>query len=136
MADKEIFAKDRGITGILGAFKAFQTIGMNSFEVSSVSKISGENQRNNKILNAQKQEIVKAYKNRNFSWKSRVGISKTFFKIKKFLAIPEHSAKKSVLNTEELATIYHFPVNIINKSSLIKKTSSKRAEPPLDLPVK
>ncbi len=40
----------------------------------------------------------------------------------------------SVLNIEELATIYHFPVMTV-KAPLIKKTESRRAEPPPRLPV-
>jgi len=135
VADKEIFAKDRGITGILGAFNAFKAIDLNSFEVSPVSKVYEKNWKGNKILDAQKQEVIKAYKGRDFNWRARIGISKIIFKIKKFLTLPERSVEESILNTEELATLYHFPVNMI-KASLIKKTSSKKAEPPLDLPVK
>ena len=135
VADKEIFAKDRGITGVLGAFNAFQSMGLNNFEVSSVSRVYGKNWKGSKILDAQKQEVVNAYKKRAFKWRARVGVPKIIFKIKKFLTLPERSIKKSILNTEELATVYHFPVNMI-KASLIKKTSSKRAEPPLGLPVK
>lgn len=40
-----------------------------------------------------------------------------------------------VLNTEELATIYHFPA-IEVKAPLVKKAESKRAEPPFSLPTK
>jgi hypothetical protein len=38
------------------------------------------------------------------------------------------------LNTEELATLWHFPVNQV-KAPLVKKTEAKRAEPPIELPV-
>ncbi len=38
------------------------------------------------------------------------------------------------LNTEELATLWHFPTIAI-KAPLIKKSESKRAEPPVGLPV-
>ncbi len=43
-------------------------------------------------------------------------------------------APRCVLNTEELATIYHFPAITI-KAPLVKKTESRRAEPPTGLPV-
>lgn len=43
-------------------------------------------------------------------------------------------APPSVMNIEELATIYHFPVVQV-KAPLVKKTESKRAEPPVSLPV-
>lgn len=39
-----------------------------------------------------------------------------------------------VLNIEELATLWHFPVEQV-KAPLIKKTESKRAEPPFGLPM-
>jgi len=39
-----------------------------------------------------------------------------------------------VLNTEELATLYHFPISIV-QAPLLKKTEAKRAEPPFKLPV-
>jgi len=94
-----------------------------------------KNLESNKILDLRKQEILKAYKKRAFSWSVKRGLPKTVSKIKKFLTIPGTKPGKSILNTEELATLYHFPVNMV-KASLIKKTSSKRAEPPLGLPVK
>ena len=39
-----------------------------------------------------------------------------------------------ILNIEELATIYHFPILTI-KAPLLKRTEAKRAEPPFRLPV-
>lgn len=38
------------------------------------------------------------------------------------------------LSTEELATLWHFPVLQV-KAPLVKKTEAKRAEPPIELPV-
>jgi hypothetical protein len=40
----------------------------------------------------------------------------------------------SIMNIEELATLYHFPVLTV-KAPLVKKTESRRAEPPVYLPV-
>lgn len=39
----------------------------------------------------------------------------------------------TVLNVEEMASIYHFPI-ITTKAPLVKKTESRRAEPPARLP--
>lgn len=44
-------------------------------------------------------------------------------------------ASPYIFNTEELATLYHFPT-ILEKAPLVKKTESKRAEPPSRLPVR
>lgn len=43
-------------------------------------------------------------------------------------------AKPYVLNIEELATIWHFPLPFV-KTPLVQKAGAKRAEPPLGLPV-
>ena len=47
---------------------------------------------------------------------------------------PCKGAPLNILNTEELATLYHFPVVAV-KAPLLKKTEAKRAEPPFKLPV-
>jgi hypothetical protein len=47
---------------------------------------------------------------------------------------PPYQRTPFVLNTEELATIYHFPGKVAETPSL-GKIGSKRAEPPPDLPV-
>jgi len=39
------------------------------------------------------------------------------------------------LNTEELATLYHFPMETV-KAPLVKKTDAKRSEPPTGLPTR
>lgn len=43
-------------------------------------------------------------------------------------------APRRILNTEELSSIWHFPTITI-KAPLVKKTESRRAEPPVGLPV-
>lgn len=40
-----------------------------------------------------------------------------------------------VLNTEELASIYHFPSRILTPSSLVPRIESKKGEAPLELPI-
>ncbi len=47
---------------------------------------------------------------------------------------PPHARKPFVLNAEELATIYHFPGQVATTPTL-KKIESKKAEPPIDLPI-
>ena len=39
-----------------------------------------------------------------------------------------------ILNIQELATLWHFPLPLV-KTRLLKKTASKRAEPPINLPI-
>ena len=39
-----------------------------------------------------------------------------------------------ILNTEELATIWHFPLPFV-KTPLLQKAATKRVEPPINLPL-
>lgn len=47
---------------------------------------------------------------------------------------PVRGAPLYILNTEELATVFHFPSRLV-KAPLLKKTEAKRSEPPIGLPV-
>lgn len=40
-----------------------------------------------------------------------------------------------VLNTEELATLWHFPIESVVKAPLIQKAPGRKAEPPSSLPI-
>jgi len=42
--------------------------------------------------------------------------------------------KRSILNTEELATIYHFP-SLVVEAPLLRRVPSKKGEPPAGLPI-
>src|SRR3989338_3563245 len=63
--------------------------------------------------NWKRRKIVRAYKARS-NWRGHIGY---------------------VLNVEEIATLWHFPVAEAVKAPLIKKAESKRAEPPHELPM-
>jgi hypothetical protein len=45
-----------------------------------------------------------------------------------------HNAAKPVLNIEELATIYHFPLNVVSTTEL-EKIESRKGSPPASLPI-
>ncbi len=47
----------------------------------------------------------------------------------------QYGGPKYVLNIEELATLWHFPVMTV-KAPLVKKTEAKKAEPPRGLPIR
>ena len=52
---------------------------------------------------------------------------------KRYITRSNDGADKSILNIEEMATVWHFPI-ITTKAPLVKKTESRRAEPPASLP--
>lgn len=79
---------------------------MNQFHILSRNAIVPQG------LYAGSKEFVEAFKKRKLKFK----------------------AKPYVLNIEELATVWHFPLPFV-KTPLVQKAGAKRAEPPLGLPV-
>lgn len=135
LAPKNVFSKDRGITGVLSSFNTVNTLNMNGIKVEK--KVFSSTKRPHKV-DASKESILEAYQKRSFHWKIKPkGMKRIIKKTAQFLAIePKSKVKKTILNTEELATLYHFPVLVTNKSPLVRKTGSKKGEPPFSLPVK
>ncbi len=111
LAKAEVFNPGKGVAGFLGALNQFNTLDMNGFKTHNSFKVGTyyifKKHRTNKISN----RILSAYRERS-SWQG---------------------GPTCVLNIEELASIYHFPVITVG-APLIKKTSSKKAEPPFNLP--
>jgi len=114
VAKKEIINKSRIAYSVVGFIKQFNTNTMQSLkpEFSRVGISSSiwlwKTARNN----ARKNRLLSAYSGRS-NW---VGMSNFH------------------LNTEELASLWHFPVSEQVKSPQLKKTDSKRSEPPANLP--
>lgn len=115
LAEKEVFDTHRAVPGILGALNQFNTLDMNGFKPDNFVKTqpSPLDFFPVKKMNKMKKELMRGYKSRSSS----------------------RGSNPYVLNIEELATIYHFPVVSV-EAPLIKKTGSKRGEPPFSLPVK
>ncbi|MBU4369739.1 hypothetical protein KKG58_03180 [Patescibacteria group bacterium] len=133
IGEKQVFSRDRGVIGVLSAFNAVNTLDMNGLEPEKRTVIPQRPKR----VEKKKTAIKKAYQERARYWRREPkGLTRILKTIAKFLAIDfKGYRKKNILNIEELATLYHFPVVGISPP-LIKKTGSKRAEPPFSLPVK
>lgn len=134
IAEKKVFSKDRGVVGVLSAFNAVNTLDMNGLEPEKKTVTSRRPQK----IEGKKTAIIKAYQKRARYWKAEPkGLTRILKSITKFLTIDKllENKKKNILNIEELATLYHFPAVSVSPP-LIKKTGSKRAEPPFGLPVK
>lgn len=114
IAKKQVMSKARIVNPFIGAIKQFNTNNMQSLKPES--KKVGVNgalwwfkaSRNND----RKGRLVRAYRNRS-NWAGTANFH---------------------LCTEELASLWHFPHSLQVKSPQLKKTETKRSEPPANLP--
>lgn len=116
VARKEVFFKNRGVVGFLGSINQFNTLDLNGFKPDDQAKTSKPMLFGARRLAKKQMRLMHAYKTRS-----------------RFIG-----AKNFVLNTEELATLYHFPAANIKTGAtirLVQKTGSKRGEPPIRLPL-
>ena len=101
------------VMGLLGAFKQFNSLDLNGFGVAMVTDFDYPWQDYKNIRkNALKKAIFNRYKRREFS----------------------DDYSPFVLNTEELATIYHFPGGVAQTPTL-SRLNAKKAEAPFNLPI-
>jgi hypothetical protein len=106
---RDVFNKGR-VTAFKGAMNQFTSVNMNGFKPYGPVTPKGTYFYQRWSENEKKTKIVRNYKNRSGK-----------------------GGPKYPLNTEELATVYHFPMLTV-KAPLVKKTEAKRAEPPSALP--
>ncbi len=113
LAEKEVMRKPKVANGFVGYMKQFGDLALNNIKpdtdktattVSYFLKQRRLNARKNRIMN-------------NFVKRNDVGGRRPF-----------------ILNIEELATLWHFPIEASVKAPLIQKTTGRKAEAPMDLP--
>lgn len=109
-ARKDVYAPNRCLNGLVGAMNQFHT------------------QNRNAVVPHSKTLINYDLWGRKTLWKKNRFVRA--FKKRKIRAV----ATPYILNIEELATIWHFPLPFV-KTPLMSKASAKRAEPPPGLPV-
>lgn len=111
---RKIFDKKRIVPSMIGAIKQFNTQDMGGLKVDpTVTTNKAEYFFTKYRTRYRQRKILKGYMSRDAS----AGASKGW----------------KVLNIEELATLYHFPlINV--KTPLISKAMTKRSEPPSGLP--
>jgi len=110
LARKEVFQKTRGVNALLGAINQFNQPSSNSIVASF--GVGASYAFKDKRIAQKKNLLMKAYKKR----KMKIG------------------SNPFVLNIEELATLWHFPMSHV-KTPLVQKAGTKKAEPPSSLPV-
>lgn len=117
-ADKDVFAPVN-IGGMLGGFKNYSSGDLNGFKPNFVTdfKFPWQDFTGNRKI-ARKREIFNAYVERAYFWRTLEGKKRKHF----------------VLNSEELATIFHFPGQA-DTTPTFSISSAKKASPPANLPI-
>lgn len=104
------------ITGLTGTFKQFNSGNLNGFKPTHVTDFDYPWQDySGHRRTEKKKELFDAYRLRSYFY-------------------PPYVGKPFVLNTEELATIYHFPGRAL-ETPAFKRIDSKKTEPPGNLPM-
>jgi hypothetical protein len=120
IAKKDVFSTTFGVGGCISSFKQFSTENLNGFKPNGnvgLTQFSGVPWEDYKDVrrNAVSKHFLKKYKRRGF-----------FFE--------PYKGKPMVLNTEEMATMYHFPGSVASTPGL-ERVPSKKAEAPANLPI-
>ena len=101
------------VAGILGAFRQFSSQNLNGFKINKYTLTYAKGLFKKSKLFYRKRIIYQSYRDRKLYITGFV---------------------RYVLNTEELATIFHFP-DIGVRSPLLPRVEAKKGEPPVGLPM-
>lgn len=115
IAKEDVFQKPQ-IGALINSFKQYSTAGYNGFKPNNVP--GGQYPWSfiaNRREESDKKGLLQAYRARGFFH-------------------PPYKSEWVVLNTEELATVYHFPGRIAQTATL-PRIDSRKAEPPTNLPI-
>lgn len=112
LGKREVYSKARGAMPIIGALKQFTSLDLNGFKPYKPSATMANYFMVDKRVAEKQTRIMKAYRGRSL-WTG---------------------GNPYILNLEELASIFHFPVAEV-KTPLVQKAESKRMEPPIGLPM-
>jgi len=118
IAPKDDF--DKGNIGMLGVWKQYSSVNLNGFKPGLKTDFDWWYQDPFKTkIHKIKKEMLDAYKTRNYFWKDDYkGNPRKYF----------------ILNTEELATIYHF-LGKVTEAPSISSVDSRKSSPPSNLPI-
>lgn len=114
MTRKELMNKPKVANGFVGYIKQFGYNDLNAIKPDTkVTQTSASYFMKDYRNNIRRGRVVRAYMGRSF------GAGRNPF----------------ILNIEELATLWHFPIEHVVKAPLIQKTPGRKAEPPTALPI-
>jgi len=112
ISTNELYAPARVLSSVFGSIKQFNTLDLNSFKPDKKTKTKIDYFFIKTLVAWRRKNLVAGYKARSGT----------------------RGHNYFILNTEELATIWHFPSKFI-KAPLLKRTENKKSEPPFSLPV-
>ncbi len=112
-APKGVYSAPRCVSATVGAIKQFAGPFNGLMPESKHTRTSDFLFFHEKRFSGRQRNIVNAFKQRSNS----LGVAEGF-----------------ILNSEELATVFHFPLSTVVRAPLVKKVESKKAEPPGNLP--
>lgn len=114
VAKKEIAKKNRKkvVTGIMGVFRQFNAHDMNTFGLGKHTFVRAYYYFVQYRLNRRKRILMRAYKGRSNA----------------------RGDKNTIFSVDELATVWHFPMEDVS-APLLRKAEVKRGEPPATLPL-
>lgn len=114
VAKKEVMNKAKVVNGFVGYMKQFVDIDLNNLKPDTkITQTSTAYFFRDLRLNTRKRKIVSNYKQR--SW--------------------FNGRTPKMMNIEELATLWHFPIESVVRAPLIQKAPGRKAEPPMGLPL-
>ncbi|MFA6198530.1 MAG: hypothetical protein WC734_05285 [Patescibacteria group bacterium] len=110
LSEKEVTNKSLGISAVFGALRQFASEDLNGFKPDKRTFVKSNFVLFNKPrMSGRQTNLMSNYKMRM-------------------------AGSGIILNTEELATVFHFPTETV-KAPMLKKAESKRGEPPAGLPI-
>lgn len=116
LAKKGLLNKGKGVSGVLGAVKQYNTQDLNGFKPDSNTKTGADYFFVKRRVLERQRRILRNAKRRSF-----------------YRKFARKTPKPFILNIEELASLFHFPVMTV-KAPQVQKTEARRGEPPMRLP--
>lgn len=114
IAKKDVMNKPKVVNGFVGYMKQFAALDLNNLKPEmKKTAISAHYFFRDARINSKKNSLFQNYAGRDGSAGNTPG----------------------TMNTEELATIWHFPVESVVKAPLIGKAPGRKAEPPSNIPI-
>lgn len=113
LGKKEIFNKGKGVTGIMGSLQQFSTADANGFKAGPRTKTGVDYFRVGKRLAVRQNRILRYFCSRSNYY--------------------GEDNNNLLINSEELASVWHFPI-ISVKATQVEMIQAKKAAPPTHLP--